>query len=122
MILKPIEQAPLAVIRMCEIIPHVLPPNVVQVVPGLGPVVPSALIKHDLVKMVSFTGSTVAGAEAAETAADTVTPVVLGLGGKNAFVVFDDVKNLDRAVGYALEGALFNKDEACTASSRVLVQ
>ena len=122
MILKPGEQAPLTVIRMCEIISEVLPPNVVQVVPGLGPEVPSSLIKHDLVKMVSFTGSTVAGAKAAETAAKTVTPVVLELGGKNAFVVFDDFENLDRAVGDALEGAFFNKGEACTAASRILVQ
>ncbi|KAJ9604542.1 hypothetical protein H2200_010655 [Cladophialophora chaetospira] len=122
MILKPGEQAPLTVIRMCEIISEVLPPDVVQVVPGIGPDVPSTLIKHDLVKMVSFTGSTAAGSKAAETAAKTVTPVVLELGGKNALVVFDDVENLDRAVGDALEGAFFNKGEACTASSRILVQ
>ena len=122
MILKPGEQAPLTVIRMCEIISEVLPPDVVQVLPGLGPDVPSALIKHDLVRMVSFTGSTVAGAKAAETAAKTVTPVVLELGGKNAFVVFDDVEDVDQAVGYALEGAFFNKGEACTAASRMLVQ
>ena len=43
------------------------------------------------------------------------------LGGKNAFIVFDDA-NLDRAVRDALEGGYFNKGEACTAASRVLVQ
>lgn len=122
MILKPGEQAPLTVLRICEIISGVLPPDVVQVVPGLGPEVPSSLIQHNLVKMVSFTGSTAAGARAAETAAKTVTPVVLELGGKNAFVVFNDVEDIDAAVEYALEGAFFNKGEACTASSRILVQ
>jgi acyl-CoA reductase-like NAD-dependent aldehyde dehydrogenase len=122
MVIKPGDQAPLTVIRMCEIISEVLPRDVVQVVPGLGPDVPRALIEHNLVKMVSFTGSTVAGAKAAETASKSVTPMVLELGGKNAFVVFDDVKDLDKAVGAALEGAFFNKGEACTAASRILVQ
>ncbi|KAL1846911.1 hypothetical protein Plec18167_001545 [Paecilomyces lecythidis] len=121
MILKPGEQAPLTVIRIVEIISEVLPKDVVQVVPGLGPAVPQTIIGHRLVRMVSFTGSTAAGAKVAETSAKTITPVVLELGGKNAFVVFDDA-DLDRAVRDALEGAFFNKGEACTAASRLLVQ
>lgn len=121
MILKPGEQAPLTVIRIVEIISEILPKDVVQVVPGLGPSVPQAIIQNPLVRMVSFTGSTAAGAKVAETSAKTITPVVLELGGKNAFVVFDDA-DLDRAVRDALEGAFFNKGEACTASSRLLVQ
>lgn len=122
MIIKPGEQAPLTAIRIHEIISEVLPPNVVQIIPGFGPEVPSALVQHHLVKMVSFTGSTAAGAKVAETASKTITPVVLELGGKNALVVFDDVEDLEWAVKSALEGAFFNKGEACTASSRILVQ
>lgn len=106
MILKPGEQAPLTVMKMVEIIQSVLPPNVVQLVPGLGPEVPQALITNPLVKMVSFTGSTAAGAAAAKTAANSITPVVLELGGKNAFIVFEDA-NFDHAVRDALEGAFF---------------
>src|SRR6202008_855361 len=74
-----------------------------------------------LVKMVTFTGSTPAGAAVAKTAAGHVAPPVMELGGKKAFLVFDDA-NLDRAVRDALEGGYFNKGEACTAASRVLVQ
>ena len=121
MILKPGEQAPLTVIRMVEIVQSVLPKDVVQLVPGLGAEVPQALITHPLVKMVSFTGSTAAGAAAAKTASASITPVVLELGGKNAFIVFDDA-DFDHAVRDAIEGAFFNKGEACTASSRLLVQ
>lgn len=121
MILKPGEQAPLTVLRIVSILETVLPPNVVQVVPGLGPEVPQALIRHPLVKMVSFTGSTVAGAATAKTAADSITPVVLELGGKNAFIVFADA-DFDQAVRDALDGAFFNKGEACTATSRLLIQ
>lgn len=121
MILKPGEQAPLTVIRIVEILQSVLPPDVVQIVPGLGPEVPQALVTHPLVKMVSFTGSTVAGAAVAKAAADSITPVVLELGGKNAFIVFSDA-DFDVAVRDALDGAFFNKGEACTATSRILVQ
>ncbi|QKX63093.1 uncharacterized protein TRUGW13939_10261 [Talaromyces rugulosus] len=121
MILKPSEQAPLTVIKIVDIVNQVLPKGVVQIVPGLGPEVPQALVSHPLVKMVSFTGSTAAGRKVAETAAKKPIPVVLELGGKNALVVFDDA-DFDRAVGTALEGAFFNKGEACTATSRILVQ
>lgn len=121
MILKPGEQAPLTVFRIVEILQSVLPKDVVQIVPGLGPEVPQALVTNPLVKMVSFTGSTAAGSAVAKTASESITPVVLELGGKNAFIVFDDA-NFDHAVRDAIEGAFFNKGEACTASSRLLVQ
>jgi len=121
MILKPGEQAPLTVIRIVEILQTVLPEDVVQFVPGLGAEVPQALVNHDLVKMVSFTGSTAAGAAVAKSASASITPVVLELGGKNAFIVFDDA-DFDLAVRDALDGAFFNKGEACTATSRLLIQ
>lgn len=57
----------------------------------------------------------------AQSAAKTLKKVELELGGKNAFVVFDDA-NMDRAVKDAVEGAYFKKGEACTAASRILVQ
>ncbi|KAJ7512055.1 dehydrogenase [Mycena galericulata] len=120
MILKPGEQAPLTVLRIVEILQGVLPPDVVMAVPGDGPEVPQALVGHRLVRAVSFTGSTRAGASVAATAAATITPTVMELGGKNAFVVFADA-DLDRAVAAALEGGFFNKGEACTAASRVLL-
>ncbi|KAI9700994.1 MAG: hypothetical protein M1820_006639 [Bogoriella megaspora] len=120
-VIKPGEQAPLTVVRIVMILQSVLPKGVVDVVPGVGPDVPSALIEHELVHKVSFTGSTAAGAKVAETAAKDVTPLSLELGGKNAFVVFDDA-DLEQAVRDALEGGFFNKGEACTATSRILVQ
>lgn len=120
MILKPGEQAPLTVMRIVEILQSVLPKDVVQAVPGLGPEVPEALIRHPLVKMVSLTGSTRSGALAAEAAAPTITPIVLELGGKNAILVFEDA-DVDHAVRDTVDGAFYNKGEACTASSRILV-
>lgn len=121
MILKPSEQAPLTVIKIVEILNTVLPPGVAQVLPAWGPEVPQSLVSHPLVKMVSFTGSTLAGTKVALTAARKPIPVVLELGGKNAFVVFDDA-DFERAIRTALDGGFFNKGEACTATSRLLVQ
>lgn len=120
MILKPGEQAPLTALRIVEILETIFPPDVVQIIPGVGPEVPQALVNHPLVKMVSFTGSSPVGAKVASAAGSSLTATALELGGKNAFVVFDDA-DIDAAVRDAVEGAYFNKGEACTASSRILV-
>jgi acyl-CoA reductase-like NAD-dependent aldehyde dehydrogenase len=120
-VLKPSEQAPLTVIRIAELLNTVLPEDVLHVVPGTGQRVGQPLAGHPKVRLVSFTGSTGAGAAVARTAAKNITPAVLELGGKDALVVFDDA-DLDRAVKIALEGAFYNKGEACTATSRILVQ
>jgi acyl-CoA reductase-like NAD-dependent aldehyde dehydrogenase len=72
------------------------------------------------VRLVSFTGSTGAGAAVAGTATKNIAPAVLELGGKDALVVFDDA-DIDRAVRDTLEGAFYNKGEASTATSRILV-
>lgn len=119
-ILKPGEQAPLTCMRIVEILQTVLPPNVVQCVPGAGTEIPQTLASHPLVKKVSLTGSTAAGIAVSKIAADNLTPLTLELGGKNAFLVFQDA-DLDLAISSALEGAFFNKGEACTASSRLLI-
>ena len=87
---------------------------------GIGSEVSEALIRHPLVNMVSLTGFTRSGALAVEAAALTVTPIVLELGGKNAIIVFEDV-DVDCAVRDTVDGAFFNKVEAYTASSRILV-
>jgi acyl-CoA reductase-like NAD-dependent aldehyde dehydrogenase len=120
-VLKPSEQAPLTVLRIVELLNGVLPQDVLHAVPGSGAKVGQPLAAHPLVRLVSFTGSTGAGAATAGTAAKNVTPAVLELGGKDALIVFDDA-DVDRAVKDAIEGAFYNKGEACTASSRILVQ
>ncbi|KAJ6443694.1 NAD/NADP-dependent betaine aldehyde dehydrogenase [Purpureocillium lavendulum] len=120
MILKPGEQAPLTAMRIVDLVQTVFPEDVVQAVPGLGPAVPQALVEHPLVKMVSLTGSSQVGSKVAQVAAGSLTATVLELGGKNAFVVFPDA-DLEVAARDAVEGAFFNKGEACTAASRILV-
>jgi len=72
------------------------------------------------VKKISFTGSTNAGKLVAEKAGKGLKSTLLELGGKNALVVFEDV-DVQEVVKAALEGAMFNKGEACTASSRLII-
>ncbi|MGH8992430.1 MAG: aldehyde dehydrogenase family protein [Acidimicrobiia bacterium] len=120
-VLKPPDQDPLTIMRIVELLGDVLPPDVLQVVPGAGPATGSALAAHPLVERLSFTGSTATGRAVLKLAADAMTPVTVELGGKNPLVVFADA-DLDAAVRGAVEGAYFNQGEACTAASRLLVE
>ena len=123
-VLKPPEQTPSVVLRMVELIQSVLPSDLatdlVQVVPGAG-AVGAALAAHPLVSKVSFTGSPQTGSAVLRTAADNLTPTLMELGGKNPLLVFDDA-DLQEALLAAIDGGFFNQGEACTASSRILVQ
>ena len=119
-VLKPPEQTPSVVLRMVELIQSVLPDDVLQVVPG-GGVVGSALAGHPLVGKVSFTGSPGTASAVLRTAAGNLTPTLMELGGKNPLLVFDDA-DVNDALVTAVDGGFFNQGEACTASSRILVQ
>jgi acyl-CoA reductase-like NAD-dependent aldehyde dehydrogenase len=78
-VLKPGEQAPLTSTRIVEILQTVLPPNVVQCVPGAGTEIPQTLASHPLVKKVSLTGSTAAGIAVSKIAAGHLTSLTLEL-------------------------------------------
>lgn len=117
-VIKPGEQAPLTALRLVEIANEVLPPGVVNAVPGIsaGP----ALAAHPLVERISFTGATTTGRRVLQTAAENVTFATMELGGKNALLVLEDA-DLEVAVNVAVEGMFYNQGEACTSTSRILV-
>ena len=119
-VIKPPEQTPLTVLRIVEIMSEVLPPDVVQIVPGAGAAAGAALAAHPLVRKLSFTGSTATGAAVVRASAANTTPTLLELGGKNALIVLADA-HLDAALRAILDAAFYNQGEACTAISRVLV-
>lgn len=119
-VLKPPLQAPLAIMRIVELMQEVLPEGTIEVVPG-GVEAGAALVADPRVKKLSFTGSTPAGRAVLRAAADNLTPALLELGGKNALIVYADA-DLDLALHGAIEGAFFNQGEACTAASRILVE
>src|SRR5262249_7028543 len=89
-VLKPAEQTPLTALRLAAIAASVLPPGVLNVVTGEGPVAGAALVRHPDVDIVSLTGDSSTGQAVARTAADTLKRVLLELGGKAPVVVLDD--------------------------------
>jgi acyl-CoA reductase-like NAD-dependent aldehyde dehydrogenase len=119
-VFKPGEQAPLAAIRIAELVRQALPDDVVHIVPG-GAEAGSAIASHPLVRKISFTGAPTTGAAVIRSAAANLTPTLMELGGKNPFVVFEDA-DLDSAAHWAVDAAFYNQGEACTAGSRLIVQ
>ena len=117
-VVKPGEQAPLAILRVIELANEVLPPGVLNAVNGVG--AGPALIANPRIERVTFTGSTATGRKVMQAAAQHVTFVTLELGGKNALLVLDDA-DVDAAVRVAIEGMFYNNGMACTSTSRILV-
>jgi aldehyde dehydrogenase (NAD+) len=79
-----------------------------------------AIVAHDDVDGISFTGSQTVGESVAEGAAKRQARVQLEMGGKNPLVVLDDA-DMERAVTCAIDGAFFSTGQRCTASSRIIV-
>ena len=118
-VLKPPEQCPMTIMRIVDMVNEILPDDVLHVVPGADRT-GIALVEHELVDKVIFTGSPETGRAVLRSLADRLTPALLELGGKNPLVAFEDA-DLDAVVTGAIEGAFFNQGEACTAGSRLLV-
>ncbi|BCJ66359.1 aldehyde dehydrogenase family protein [Polymorphospora rubra] len=120
-VLKPAETTPLSALLFAEICQQAdLPPGVVNIVTGAGET-GRALVEHDGVDKVAFTGSTQVGKQIARSVAGTRKKVTLELGGKAANIVFDDAP-VDQAVEGIVNGIFFNQGHVCCAGSRLLVQ
>lgn len=120
-VLKPAETTPLTALLFAEICQQAdLPPGVVNIVTGAGDT-GRALVEHDGVDKVAFTGSTEVGKAIARAVAGTRKRVTLELGGKAANIVFDDAP-IDQAVEGIVNGIFFNQGHVCCAGSRLLVQ
>ncbi len=120
-VLKPAEQSPLSALRLAELCREAgLPKGVLNVVTGFGEEAGEALVRHPLVRGISFTGSVETGRRIMTMAAERTRPVVLELGGKNPMLVFADA-DLERAAADAIEGAFDNSGQVCSSSSRLLV-
>ncbi|HYH30833.1 MAG TPA: aldehyde dehydrogenase family protein [Pseudonocardia sp.] len=120
-VLKPAETTPLTALVLAGIAADAgLPPGVLNVLPGAGDV-GAALVGHDGLDKVAFTGSTDVGKEIQRRLAGTGRRLTLELGGKAANIVYDDAP-LDQAVDGVVDGIFFNQGHVCCAGSRLLVQ
>ena len=122
-VLKPSEKSPLTALRLAEIaLDAGLPEGVFNVVPGYGNEAGEALALHMDVDAIGFTGSTRVGRRMLECAGrSNLKRVYNELGGKSAFVVFDDFADVERAAKTVAASMFFNQGESCNAPSRVLV-
>ena len=124
LVLKPSEKSPLTALRLAELaIEAGLPEGVFNVVPGYGHEAGEALALHMEVDAIGFTGSTRVGRKMLEYAGrSNLKRVYNELGGKSAFVVFDDFADVSRAAKTVAGSMFYNQGESCNAPSRVFVQ
>jgi acyl-CoA reductase-like NAD-dependent aldehyde dehydrogenase len=120
-VLKPSELAPSA----CETFARLgieagLPAGALGVVHGRGPTTGEALVEHDDIDVVSFTGSVAAGSRVGALAGGRLRRVALELGGKSAAIVLDDADLAD-VIPRAVRAAFLNSGQACNAPTRLLV-
>lgn len=120
-VFKPSSDTPVVAAKLLEIIQECgLPDGVVNMVIGPGRLV-SGMIHHPAVKAVTFTGSTYVGRLIYAEASKDMKPALLEMGGKNPLIVLDDA-DIDEAAELAVRGAFGQTGQACTATSRVIVQ
>lgn len=120
-VLKPSEVAPLSAFLLAEIFHEIgFPAGVFNLVSGTGTEVGEAILGHQDVDMVSFTGSTHAGQRVGELAARGIKRVALELGGKSPVILLDDA-DFDLAVPGALTSTFMNNGQTCVAQTRMLV-
>ncbi|WCM28799.1 aldehyde dehydrogenase [Sphingomonas sp. QA11] len=121
-VLKPSEQAPLAISQLVALLGEAgLPYGVVNLVNGRGATTGDRLIRNPDVDVVTFTGGTPTGRLIMRTAGELLKPATVELGGKSANIVFDDA-DFEQAVDGALLGIFTNNGQQCLAGSRILVQ
>jgi alpha-ketoglutaric semialdehyde dehydrogenase len=121
-VFKPAEDVPHTGHVLVEIMLEAgLPPEVIQLVHGLGEEVGAPIVSHPGVPVVSFTGSTDTGSIVGETCGRLHKRLSLEMGGKNAMIVMDDA-DLDLALEGVLWGAFGTTGQRCTATSRLILQ
>ena len=119
-VLKPATPTPAIAHALAQILVEAgAPSGVFNLVIGEGDV-GRAIVAHEGIDGISFTGSQVVGATVGEGAMKRQARVQLEMGGKNPLVVLDDA-DLERAVSCAIDGAFFATGQRCTASSRIIV-
>jgi aldehyde dehydrogenase (NAD+) len=121
MVLKPSELAPLSSIILAELIDEVkFPAGVFNLINGDGATTGDALTSHPDINMISFTGSTRAGALISQNAAKDFKRVSLELGGKGANIIFKDAD--PEAIERGALRCFRNSGQSCNAPTRMLIE
>ena len=125
-VIKPAEQTPVSLHVVIELVGHLLPPGVLNIVNGFGLEAGKPLASSPRIAKIAFTGETSTGRLIMQYASQNLIPVTLELGGKSPNIFFEDVMDKDdNFFDKALEGfTMFalNQGEVCTCPSRALIQ
>ena len=118
-IVKPPTEAPLTVIKFCELLNEEFPDGVVNVITGYGSEVGDYLVTSPEVNKISFTGSVTTGMMISQKAG--MKNVTLELGGNDPMVVLKDA-DIDKAVKGVINGAFLNAGQVCMGVKRIIVE
>ena len=120
-VVKPSQYSPLSALLFAEAVHEAkVPAGVFNLVNGPGSSLGSCLASHPLVDMISVTGSTEVGALVAKAAAPSIKRVSQELGGKSAYIVFEDV-DLEKVITGGVRACMRNSGQSCNAPTRMLV-
>ncbi|MFM8848806.1 MAG: aldehyde dehydrogenase family protein [Cytophagales bacterium] len=124
-VVKPAEQTPTGLVVLMELIQHIVPAGVINVVTGFGVEAGKPLATSSRVAKVAFTGETTTGRLIMQYASENLIPVTMELGGKSPNIFMESVGDADDDFfDKAVEGAVLfalNQGEVCTCPSRILV-
>ncbi|MBR9859199.1 aldehyde dehydrogenase [bacterium] len=119
---KPSEITPMTAHLLSEICIEVgFPAGVLNIVHGNGPNAGNALVNHDDIDLLSFTGGTATGAKIASVLAPKFKKMSLELGGKNPNIIFDDC-DFEKALKTTLNSSFANQGQICLCGSRIYIQ
>ena len=119
---KPSEMTPMTASMLGAICNEAgLPPGVLNIVQGTGPNVGEAIVRHEDVKAISFTGSTAVGRRIAGICAEQLKKASLELGGKNPVIIFADC-DYEEMLKTTIRSSFSNQGQICLCGSRILVQ
>ncbi len=120
-IMKPSEHTPYIALLFAKLLAEAgVPPGVFQIVQGLGEEAGNAVVSHEDVLLISFTGSVPVGRSIQVITGKRLAKTCLELGGKNPFIVCDDA-DLDVAARDAALSAFSNAGQRCASGSRIIV-
>jgi len=121
MVVKPPTETPLAVLELADLITSVgIPKGVLNIITGTGRVVGDELVRNEITRLVTLTGSTGAGTQLYKAAAENITILRLELGGNAPFIVLEDA-DLEKAAQAAVDSKFCNCGQVCTCNERMYV-
>jgi len=119
---KPSEITPVTAAMLGEICNEAgLPAGVLNIIHGTGPAVGEAIVRHEGIKAISFTGSTAVGKRIAGICAEQLKKASLELGGKNPVIIFADC-DYEEMLETTVRSSFSNQGQICLCGSRILVQ